>query len=72
MRTSIFHSSKPTELRPQPLKKASLDKEEGGGIYVLWTHFSSVLLIYVFFFQMWSWHPMVEMKQRQSAICQSS
>ena len=42
----FFHSSKPTELWPQPLKKGSLDKEEGGGIYVLWTHFSSFYLCF--------------------------
>ena len=33
----------------QPLKKGSHDKEEGGAICVLWTHFSSFLLIYHFF-----------------------
>ena len=44
----FIHPNQPN-YDPNHLKKGSLDKEEGGGICVLWTHFSSFLLIYLFF-----------------------
>ena len=50
MRTFIFSFIQTNRIMTQPLKKGSLDKKEGGGIYVLWTHFSSFFFTYLCFF----------------------
>ena len=53
MRTSIFfiHPNQPN-YDPNHLKRGHLTKRKLGSICVLWIHFSSFLLIYLFFSDM--------------------